>query len=57
MVLLAQGIFYLLTGIWPLVSTNTFQKVTGPKQDLWLVRTAGVWIAKTCQTNRRSLYP
>lgn len=43
-VLLGQGIFYLITGIWPLVSINTFQKVTGPKQDLWLVRTVGVLI-------------
>jgi hypothetical protein len=42
--LLGQGIFYLITGIWPLVSIDTFQKVTGPKQDLWLVRTAGVLI-------------
>jgi hypothetical protein len=43
-ILLGQGIFYLITGIWPLVSINTFQKITGPKQDLWLVRTVGVLI-------------
>jgi len=36
--LLAQGIYYLLTGIWPLVSIGSFQKVTGPKTDLWLVK-------------------
>lgn len=41
---LAQGLYYLMTGIWPVVSINTFQKVTGPKVDLWLVKTAGVLI-------------
>ncbi len=39
---LAQGAYYVLTGVWPLVSIGTFQKVTGPKTDLWLVKTVGV---------------
>jgi hypothetical protein len=48
-----QGLFYLLTGLWPLVSIETFQMVTGPKtdhlvtgreSDHWLVMTAGVLI-------------
>jgi hypothetical protein len=41
----AQGIFYLATGIWPLVSAGTFQKVTGPKVDFWLVKTVGLLIS------------
>ena len=41
---LAQGAFYIVTGVWPLVSIGSFQKVTGPKTDLWLVKTAGVLI-------------
>lgn len=41
---LAQGLYYTATGIWPLVSMDTFQKVTGPKTDLWLVKTAGTLI-------------
>ncbi len=41
---LAQGAFYIATGVWPLVSIGSFQKVTGPKTDLWLVKTAGVLI-------------
>ena len=41
----AQGIFYLATGVWPLVSASTFQKVTGPKVDFWLVKTVGLLIA------------
>ena len=39
---LAQGAYYVITGVWPLVSIRTFQKVTGPKTDLWLVKTVGV---------------
>jgi hypothetical protein len=39
-----QGIFYLVTGIWPLLSMRTFEAVTGPKTDDWLVKTAGVLI-------------
>lgn len=30
--------------MWPLVSPGTFQAVTGPKRDLWLVNTAGVLV-------------
>src|SRR4051812_6931646 len=49
-----QGVYYLLTGLWPLVSIETFQLVTGPKtdhlptgreSDPWLVTTAGALIA------------
>lgn len=39
---LIQGIFYLTTAVWPLVDIVSFQVVTGPKTDLWLVRTVGV---------------
>ena len=40
-----QGIFYFVTGVWPLVSIGTFMLVTGPKVDLWLVKTVGLLIA------------
>lgn len=40
-----QGGFYFLTGIWPIISIGTFQKITGPKNDLWLVKTVGVLIS------------
>ena len=39
-----QGAYFLATGIWPLISIDTFQKVTGPKTDLWLVRTVGILV-------------
>lgn len=41
---LAQGVMYVVTGMWPLVDARTFQSVTGPKVDFWLVRTVGVLI-------------
>ncbi|MFL5779283.1 MAG: hypothetical protein ACJ761_10105 [Chloroflexota bacterium] len=44
-VALAHAWYYLLTGIWPLVSMRTFEAVTGPKRDRWLVRTVGALVA------------
>ncbi|MFS6749762.1 hypothetical protein, partial [Staphylococcus aureus] len=38
---LTQGAYFLVTGIWPLISIRTFMRVTGPKTDLWLVKTVG----------------
>lgn len=42
---LFQGAFYVATGLWPLFDIDSFQVVTGPKIDLWLVRTVGVLVA------------
>lgn len=39
--LAAHAIYYGVTGIWPLVSLGTFERVTGPKTDGWLVKTVG----------------
>jgi hypothetical protein len=39
-----QGLFYVATGLWPLVDIDSFQRVTGPKTDLWLVKTVGVLV-------------
>jgi hypothetical protein len=44
-VCLAQGAYFAITGIWPLVSLRTFEAVTGPKVDAWLVKTVGVLVA------------
>ena len=43
--LVGQGLYYILTGVWPLVSLRTFELVTGPKTDDWLVQTVGVLAA------------
>lgn len=42
---LIQGLFYVVTGVWPLLDMVSFQVVTGPKTDLWLVRTVGVLVS------------
>ena len=41
---LVQGVFYVVTGVWPIVSIRTFEAVTGPKTDRWLVKTVGVLV-------------
>jgi hypothetical protein len=33
-----QAGYYLLTGLWPLVHMTSFEAVTGPKTDDWLVQ-------------------
>jgi hypothetical protein len=40
-----QGLYYLATGVWALVSIRTFEAVTGPKTDRWLVKTVGVLVS------------
>jgi hypothetical protein len=44
-VALAQGAYFVATGVWPLVSLRTFMAVTGPKADGWLVKTFGLLVA------------
>lgn len=41
---IVQGIYYAVTGIWPLLHIDSFIYVTGPKTDIWLVRTVGVLV-------------
>ena len=39
-----QCVYFLVTGLWPLVHLPSFMAVTGPKTDKWLVRTVGLLI-------------
>ncbi len=39
---LAQGLYYLFLGLWPLLSLASYQKVTGDQGDLWLLEVSGV---------------
>ena len=39
-----QGAYWAVTGIWPLLHMPSFLWVTGPKEDLWLVRTVSILI-------------
>lgn len=41
----SQGVFYVLTGLWPIVHLPSFEWVSGPKRDDWLVKTVGALIA------------
>lgn len=42
-----HGVFYILSGGWALVGIESFQMITGPKTDLWLVRTVGSLLTLT----------
>lgn len=33
--------YLIASGVWPLVHRRSFEAVTGPKRDFWLVRTVG----------------
>jgi hypothetical protein len=41
----AQGLFYVTSGLWPVVHYPSFEAATGPKVDRWLVKTIGGLIA------------
>jgi len=45
-----QSAYYLVTGIWPLLSRGSFESVTGRKQDYWLVQTVGALVGVTGAT-------
>lgn len=44
LILIVQGWFYIVTGLWPVLHLKSFEKVTGEKQDKWLVKTVGILI-------------
>ena len=43
-VLRAQAAYYAVTGIWPIVHLPSFEAVSGPKPEGWLVKTLGALI-------------
>lgn len=42
LVLWAQTLYYILTALWGIIDINSFMAVTGPKTDVWLVKTVSV---------------
>lgn len=38
---LVQGAFFAVTGLWPVAHYRSFERITGPKVDDWLVKTTG----------------
>lgn len=45
LVLSCQAVYYFITGVWPVLSLRTFEAVTGPKVDGWLVQMVGLLAA------------
>ena len=41
---MAQAAYFLVTGLWPLLHIRSFMAVTGPKTDVWLVKTLALLI-------------
>jgi len=40
-----QGVYYIITGLWPVVNIYSFELISGPKTDDWLVKTVGLLAA------------
>jgi hypothetical protein len=41
----AQGAYYVVTGLWPVLHLRSFEAVTGKKRNGWLIRALGGAIA------------
>ena len=57
-----QALFYIVTGVWPFLSMRSFEAITGPKVDRWLVKTVGALVAVigcalALASHRRQLAP
>lgn len=46
----AQGIVWFTSGLWPVFHLKSFEKVTGPKPEGWLVKAMGLLIASVGAT-------
>ena len=42
--LYTQSIYAFITGVWPLIDIASFVTITGPKEDIWLVKTVGAML-------------
>jgi hypothetical protein len=42
--LAAQSAYYAATGLWPLIHYDSFERVTGPKAERWLVETVSALV-------------
>jgi hypothetical protein len=41
-ILWIQTVYYFITAVWALVDIQSFMQITGPKTDIWLVKTVSV---------------
>jgi hypothetical protein len=44
---IAHAIYFVIGGLWAIVGRRSFEAITGPKVDYWLVRTVGGLLAAT----------
>ena len=42
---LVQGVYFFITGVWPLIHIASFIWISGHKYDIWLVETVGITLA------------
>jgi hypothetical protein len=45
LILTVQGAYFVVTGLWPVVHMPSFEAITGPKVDDWLVKMVGLLAA------------
>ncbi len=45
LVLTGQAGYYIVTGLWPVLHMRSFEAITGPKVDDWLVKMVGLLAA------------
>lgn len=50
MLLWVQGLYTLVTALWGLLHIESFMAVTGPKTDIWLVKTVSVLLLAIAAT-------
>jgi hypothetical protein len=41
---LGQATYYVVSGVWSVVHRRSFEAITGPKVDYWLVKTVGALV-------------
>jgi hypothetical protein len=54
-ILTVQFIYYFFTAFWPLVHIKSFMAVTGPKKDVWLVKTVALLLLAICSAMLTSI--
>jgi hypothetical protein len=52
----AQVVYIAVTALWPLVDIKSFMEITGPKTDVWLVKTVAALLLPISLTMSTLLY-
>jgi hypothetical protein len=42
LLLIVQGFYTFITALWAIIDIDSFMKITGPKTDIWLVKTVSI---------------